>query len=381
MKEGNVMKKLNLKKRKGGALVFTLLVMMIMTILGTTLLQISLAENKQAIREKNRIEAYYLARSGVEATAKWMLDTSNVDEVKNILGQKSQKNNQIGNGEFEVEVLQDSLGTIIIEGTGVVNGVESKARMSLNQTTITGEKPSFKYAIYTTDSFNAHGNVTVSGSSSVGYGGTYSTYGNVSISNPKPDTMYYPAPEIPKYTSSQGNLTVGSNTIINLSSSSLDTIKYDNINLGSGTNTLTINTGNTGKEVNVIVENLNFEGNHQDSINISGNGKVNFYILGNAVINADVNYGKGPEKLFFLMPGSGSFTLKNNGNHSIFNAYIYAPLASFINTGNSNITGAMIFKSVNLGGTPFTGAYNFNGGDIGIDVPSTTLYSKGVWLD
>jgi len=56
------------KKTKGSALIVVIMVMAVMTILGTSMLNISLSETKQASNEDKRIQAHYLARSGAEAT-------------------------------------------------------------------------------------------------------------------------------------------------------------------------------------------------------------------------------------------------------------------------------------------------------------------------
>jgi Tfp pilus assembly protein PilX len=55
------------KKKEGIVLVVVLIVMAVLTILGTGILQVSLGEAKQASYEEKRIQAQYLARSGAEA--------------------------------------------------------------------------------------------------------------------------------------------------------------------------------------------------------------------------------------------------------------------------------------------------------------------------
>ena len=56
------------KKNKGSALLVVIMVMAVMTILGVSILNISLSQTKQAANEEKRIQAHYLARSGAEAT-------------------------------------------------------------------------------------------------------------------------------------------------------------------------------------------------------------------------------------------------------------------------------------------------------------------------
>ena len=56
------------KKNKGAALIVVIMVMAVMTILGATILNISLSQTMQASNEDKRIQAHYLARSGADAT-------------------------------------------------------------------------------------------------------------------------------------------------------------------------------------------------------------------------------------------------------------------------------------------------------------------------
>lgn len=58
---------MGVKKKKGAALVMVILVMAVMAILGTSILNVSLAQAKEASQEEKKMQAYYLARSGAEA--------------------------------------------------------------------------------------------------------------------------------------------------------------------------------------------------------------------------------------------------------------------------------------------------------------------------
>ena len=59
-----------IKRKKGAALIIVLMVVVVMMILGATILDVGLAETKQAAHEDKRLQAHYLARSGAEATLK-----------------------------------------------------------------------------------------------------------------------------------------------------------------------------------------------------------------------------------------------------------------------------------------------------------------------
>jgi hypothetical protein len=57
---------------KGSTLVMLVLILAILSVLGTSLLSISVNENKLAIKEHDYQQAYYIARAGAEATAKYL---------------------------------------------------------------------------------------------------------------------------------------------------------------------------------------------------------------------------------------------------------------------------------------------------------------------
>lgn len=70
------------KNKKGSALVLTLMVLLIFTILAASLMTLSLAESRQAIGQEKRTQAYYLAKSGVEMGLDLIND--NISELTNI---------------------------------------------------------------------------------------------------------------------------------------------------------------------------------------------------------------------------------------------------------------------------------------------------------
>lgn len=67
------------KKNKGSALIVVIMVMVVMMILGTTILNISLFENRMSKRENNRMQAYYLAKMGAQAVLVQIANGKNID--------------------------------------------------------------------------------------------------------------------------------------------------------------------------------------------------------------------------------------------------------------------------------------------------------------
>lgn len=65
-----------LKKRKGAALVAAIAIMAILTILGTTLLNLSLFETNMIARQNRKMQAFYYARAGAETVIKPFISSS-----------------------------------------------------------------------------------------------------------------------------------------------------------------------------------------------------------------------------------------------------------------------------------------------------------------
>lgn len=62
------------KKRSGMALVSVIIVMVVLVILGTAILAVSYSENLQARRQEKMIQNYYVARSGADSVASYLID-------------------------------------------------------------------------------------------------------------------------------------------------------------------------------------------------------------------------------------------------------------------------------------------------------------------
>jgi type II secretory pathway component PulK len=103
------------KGEKGSALITVLIVMGVLTVLGAALLHYSLTDNLQVINDEKRMQAHYLARSGAEAVADYIM--KNPDGVDELLGKKTESV-ELGEGTFQVEVTKRDNGELLIESTG-----------------------------------------------------------------------------------------------------------------------------------------------------------------------------------------------------------------------------------------------------------------------
>ncbi len=58
-------------KENGYALVLVMVVMLVLFMLGTALIGVSTSHVREAVKQQERVQAYYLAYSGANAVAEW----------------------------------------------------------------------------------------------------------------------------------------------------------------------------------------------------------------------------------------------------------------------------------------------------------------------
>jgi len=101
----NINKKLN--NSKGSALVFVLLTFLIIVLFSTTVITLFNNNLKQATREEDSIQAYYLAYSGAQMAFTSLIDNDNelFNQIKDgTISSLSENNIDFGNGEIDIEV-------------------------------------------------------------------------------------------------------------------------------------------------------------------------------------------------------------------------------------------------------------------------------------
>jgi len=361
MKEGNVM-----KKREGSALAFTIIIMVIITILSGIILQIAMAETMQAKRDKDRVEAYYLARSGVEATTKWILNSNN--DASKIIDKQSAPQD-LGNGKFNVEVLSTSNpDEIIVKGTGTVGKVLQESSVVLKRQT-TLNKVSFKHAIYSTGELKIGGNSHISPSNS----SIVSDVEVTVIGNEKKLGAKIYEPGVPGY-NKEGYIAFSPKLIPtkgnNFSGSSLmfsdnnRNLLYDEFKTTLGNNDeFIVYTGNNTSygDANLIVNRLDLGSHNHANIKISGVNRLNIYVIESANIGVNINQYGSADKLFISM---GETSLMNMINNITFKGFIYGPNSNFNIHGGTTIEGGLIINTLDK----MTGNINVIKKDIDINL-------------
>jgi hypothetical protein len=123
--EALLMIKKLLKNEKGYALVLVLIIMIIFFMLGTVLIAVSTSQVKEAVKQQERVQAYYLAYSGANAVVEWVISGGDVPVGESELV-------ELDVGSFIVEVEENS-NLLTITSHSTVDGYEERVTVTLTR--------------------------------------------------------------------------------------------------------------------------------------------------------------------------------------------------------------------------------------------------------
>lgn len=404
-----------LKNEKGSAIVLVLIITGVLTVLGASLLHYSLTDNQQVINDEKRMQAYYLARSGAEAVADYIM--KNPEEADNLLGKDAEdvKLDDETEGTFDVEVTGTSEVPIIVS-TGHVDGFERTVRLTLVPHSL-GD-----YAVFCNSIIDIRGGAKIKGNvgtnataeDSIKLSGNSSIDGNVQIGpGGDPETVVtdssritkeisqldsereYVVPEFPTFPDvtdliDKGSLTVENNADFTITEDGY----YDEINIGNN-GSLTINVGNDNDIRKIRVGSFYSKG----KIELHGTGKLVLYV-DNSFTSDSVNEGGSVESLEVYYKGNdihltgGLFCGTINGNiiakgdsvvidmtgNEQLKGALFAPEATIALGGNAELNGLVVADTVVI-----TGNYGLNYDDeiyFPYDDQDVCIsFRKGLWSD
>ena len=330
------------KKNKGAALIVVIVVMAVMIILGTALINISLSNNKQVIYQQKSNQAYYMARSGADAIASYII--KNPNEVKSIINKTSSSpaTGTIGTNSFRVQVINGaSTGNVLIKSTGIVSGAPS-VNASLTLIQITSK---FSNAIVVSsdapdlNGSTINGNIitnALASSMDISKKGTVNgriTY-NATISLPPADSAKFPNTYDSSYILKDGDKIYA--RIDTLNNAVINNIK-SSINISSNPNALA--------ELHLYVNtNLNLT-------SVSPPPGVAVFIYYNGTGQAPGGNGKFDMKqCLFYLPNT-SFDINGGGNGTYYGTII-AKDCTFPNSHGTFTLDPIVNSSDMVGGTP-----------------------------
>ena len=119
---------------KGVALPLVLMILFILTLLGTTIFVFNMTETKQVALTEDQMKAHYVARSGAHAVVAYLIENpEKTGELVNATKNNGEAAKKFGDGEFAVgvEFPVDNNGNPIpnevhVRSTGIVNGAEQR---------------------------------------------------------------------------------------------------------------------------------------------------------------------------------------------------------------------------------------------------------------
>ena len=345
---------IKIKSENGFALAMTILVLAVLTILAVILLSLSLSETKLAAHQSDKKQAYYLARSGAEAVATYIIKTPNADS--DLFDRTSNLNSNLSSGEFSVQVeglaTGPTLYNVLVRGTGTVKNVQNTAAVLLVRKTMMeiGYNAIYSGEALDINNMKIIGDVQSAGTIEYRTSGS-NEYNDTASPN---DPLYIGLPEWPNedpYTNDLGvtvtDLVVQNQETVTITQScSLNSISIDQ------QGKVIIDAGS--EIINIVVNNIYI--NNILEINASSNGGVNLFV--NLLMDIDT---KGlinntyPKYLHIYLADESVFDMQAN---MILNGYISGPKADVImQSDQSTVNGYIIANSVTRNG-PGTGGAN-----------------------
>lgn len=111
-----------------------LLMIVLLTILIVPLMLVSMSENMFTINQKKRMQAYYIAYSGVNAVADYIVkDQNGPVKALELAGKTATDTSHFSNGELKIEAATSSGGILTLTGTGMVGGIENSVKLILQK--------------------------------------------------------------------------------------------------------------------------------------------------------------------------------------------------------------------------------------------------------
>lgn len=342
------------KNQRGSALVTTIMVFAVLSVLGVAMLGISLSEVKFVSHQQNKAQAYYIAQSSLDAVATFI--TKNPEKLTDtemaafVASMKSGSGPLVSNvdylgGQYTLTVETSGPQNLRLKSTGTYRGVTQRVSLLLEQRGL------FDNAIYAHRSLTLWSGAKVYGGD-VQYGETIHMGNNTSVIDGivRPGKLVYPQNVFPVVDASSAPvLNVSNNSVVTLSDAQLG-LEYTSISVASR-GTLVIDTGTdpTGVKT-LVVSNMTVDG----TLRISGNGRLLLYVRDTVRFRGFND--NTPESLIVYIgdyhsdsnPSGRKGYIELKTGNSIFNGYIMGIHAVIDVTANLVYTGAIISDTVKV---------------------------------
>ncbi len=381
------MKKL-LKSQSGLSLPMVLMVLVILALFSTVIISLGTTDTLHASKQSQKLEAYYLARSGADAVAAYLV---NNPENLNNSALKAKIDAIVASGESsEFKISSSDKGTIkvkveregdnlLITSTASLDGTVEKAILRVDKNSVSTNL--FDKVVYTTGNLEIIGNEVNGDIAGLGY--IYKDYGKINgriyirpgasaevltvpsyETKPVPiqltevvDIPEFPFPDFPTFPNLP-TVTTPMNVTEKITIINKDTYYTGGMSVSS-TGTIQIQRGNAPLTIRTTKLSISGEGKVLD--NRTGTGKLSLFvdelnISGNTKLIIDLGDGDVDIVAKKIMI-SGQIEVKKNGNGKL-NIYISD---AFGIDGGSSINHGNDPKCANL---YFAGSKDINGNDV-----------------
>jgi hypothetical protein len=170
-----------INNQKGFALAQVLIIFLIFSLLGTVIITVSTSQVLESTRQVERIKAHYIAYSGADAMASWLIEQFQNNQetamitLASIIAAGESSPTTIGEGEFTIDITGTPGEEISIRAIGAVGNSQQTVILTLEPNTTGGTSTSLDLdtAVFSLTSFQLTGS-----SSIIGSVGTNSTQAN-----------------------------------------------------------------------------------------------------------------------------------------------------------------------------------------------------------
>jgi len=349
---------------RGSALVITIIIFAVLSVLGVAVLNMSLAETRQVVHQQNKIQSHYVARSGADALASFLIE--NPDELENMLSKTATYPGVglVNNKEFNVKVT-GTIHQFLIESVALKDGVEdAKIYLEMKEYNL------LDYAIFANEILDIGNNQVINGN--IGTNGNSIGFGHETVDG---NVTLGPG-------STESDILEAEGKSTGLVSSLSKELIYPPIETSQftgewpGGNTYEVSDGTIEK---MTISNLNIGSNE---FYISGNGEVHLLVEESANPIRVVGNGgfrtSSDAKLFIYYNGSQNIRFDGKAGSNVF---LYAPNAdlTFNGGGSGEFTGSLIVNTFNgpSSGTVFKHDPNLLMEDLMID--GVAGYVRSTW--
>lgn len=338
-----------LLKNNRGSLVIVMIVITVLVILGVAMLGISISETRQVKIQEIKMQAYYIARSGAEATAERII-TDNDQKIAKYL--ENHKNTVINsnvslfpdepNSKFVVNAIMDSNAIIKLTSTATItsqqfgdisasailnlDNMQSRGLLAVDDIDISG---------FRSNPLHPESDVESTGGEVTGEDADW-LYNSIDYSG-RPLIKVTPPTGLPIRDSIDAN---NGETIIISENGQYNFIKT------KPTGVIEFNT--TGKDfIKIVTDTIEIKGSYY----IKGNGVVYLYILdgNNNEIKTSTSYDNLSSQFFVYLEPNTKLTIKTGGRP--FYGHIYGPEASVDLGAGADLYGSVVAYTITASGS------------------------------